>query len=121
MLQIEKRQLACLADESQRQFVLATVVDWVAAFEVCHAKPPRISFEEAEKVAGYLCESLARTMAPEMQEDPTRDLIHRVLTAGEQGASAAQLRSAASAYAAALPAREAAEILFDWHCSSDFR
>lgn len=119
MLCIQSRQFASLSEGLHRAFLRDTVVDWIAAYEVSHGKPPRIGFDEAARIASYLDNLLQSTIAPEMPEDPTRELIHRALTAGEKGATGDQLRAAVSLFAGSLPAEEAAFILFDWLCAAD--
>lgn len=116
MLSISTEQFASLTNETRVGFLLETVSDWFGLFGACYGRPSRLHFEAAFEIGDYLLGKLEGLPQP-TTERVDYAFIHTVLTAAEMGATPDQLRAGVAGFCRALPADEAAFILFEFICA----
>jgi hypothetical protein len=116
VLTFSNQQFSTLAEGRQAQAPLQIVAEWLAVRRAL-GNEPAVGFDQALRIARHVLERLK--LYPEPASGPVdHALVHAVLNAGESGATRDQLNAGLNAFLSALPAAEAAFILFDACCET---
>lgn len=115
MLNFSPKQFATMAGDARKGFLLEAVSDWFALVEACYQKSPRLTFDVAWNIADHLLDQIEGLPQP-ITGPVDYAFIRAVLDAAEAGTAPDQLRTAVATFCRALPADEAAFILFESMC-----
>lgn len=105
-MMIRLDQFDDLGNTSRKKFLLEVVCDWHALFDRVFGRPAKISFERTWEIAMELATRI-ESLPQHPVEDPTYELIHRILLAIEQDVDPKRIEVALDQFCLALPAYEA--------------